>query len=153
MTLHIYQRKEFYKGLLSMRYERILIPTLQKIFQRTPEQIAKATEALTAEDLRSVSQNEILTIRNTEPFVLSELNFGNGKDPLIFRKANDRFAILYNQNEEITGIAPIRKDFKDVKVFIYEADNALGHQLQQHRPRENNPDIYEALDIEEEYER
>lgn len=42
------------------------------------------------------------------------------------RKVNNKLAILYNQDEKVTGVAPIRKDYQEVKSFIFERDYACG---------------------------
>ena len=40
------------------------------------------------------------------------------------RKANNNLVILYNENNEITGVSPLKKDLDDIKTYIYERDIA-----------------------------
>ena len=45
-----------------------------------------------------------------------------------WRKANNKYVILYDQKENITGIAPIKKDFQEIKKFVFEMDRAFAIQ-------------------------
>ena len=120
------------KELLKMRYEKILIPTLQKIMHREKEQIDLYTKDFTTENLKEASTKILDVIRKADNYALHELKFVSGNKELLFRKTGNKLAIIYDHDHNVSGIAPIRKDYQEVKAFIYEMGHALNVQLCPH---------------------
>lgn len=135
------KRKSFYKDMLSMRYEKILIPALQKNLSRNQEEINKCTENLSIDDLKDFSANKIGLIRNADNYTMYEAKFGVDDDILKFRKVNNKLAILYDKHNTVTGVAPIRKDYQEVKAFIFELTNAIEPEIKEQEKEVNNNDI------------
>lgn len=120
------RRKQFYKDLMTIRYEKILVPTLQKLFQRNQDIVNYYTKSMTPNDLKEVSNNELEQIRKLDDHKMHTISYVNTEETIMVRKVNNKLAILYNQDEKVTGVAPIRKDYQEVKSFIFERDYACG---------------------------
>lgn len=119
------KRKSFYKDILKMRYEKILIPTLEKLFQREREDISIYTEELTADNLKYFSANVMEKVRRAENYSLVTLKDKQSNEFFHFRKVNQKYAIIFDQEQNITGVAPIKKDYQDVKSFIFELGQVI----------------------------
>lgn len=79
---------------------------------------------MTPNDLKEVSNNELEQIRKLDDHKMHTISYVNTEETIMVRKVNNKLAILYNQDEKVTGVAPIRKDYQEVKSFIFERDYA-----------------------------
>ena len=91
--------------------------------------------------LKDFSANKIDLIRNADNYTMYEAKFGVDDDILKFRKVNNKLAILYDKHNTVTGVAPIRKDYPEVKAFIFELTNAIEPEIKKQEKEVNNNDI------------
>lgn len=110
------KRKEFYKSLLSMRYEKIMIPALKRQFEKDKDEINEKTKNLSPKDLKDNYEKYIKPLRESNEILFKSTDaHGNN---IYIRKATKNVVIISNQSDEVIGVASIRNDYNDIRDYI-----------------------------------
>lgn len=109
------ERKDFYKEMLTARYEHILIPALAQACKR---EYAATVEKDENADYHALYRSFIKPLKNSvcyvnrTPFCISE---GNS---FFCSKAGKNHVFCYQENGEYLGLLPVRSSNDDIRTFV-----------------------------------
>ncbi len=133
------ERKAFYEELLEDRYNKILIPALEKIYPIEKKNEYKGI------DLYDIYLKNIKQISELTPFEKTTLKVENCE--FEFQRVNKKYALIM-ENEVCVGLLPIRSNNDEIKKAI-EVFSRFGIDITKTQEQQEENVISESLDKDE----
>jgi hypothetical protein len=144
-------RKDFYKNILELRYNKILIPALEQIFQKDNIYLKLIPDNI---DLYKIYRDNIKLISDLAFFDRHTISCGKKKVDIM--KVNKKYALCI-KDDKCIGLIPIRSNNNEVRDAI-RFFNKIGFDIINdkiqivdslvYKPKQEKPKIKKDIDLE-----